>query len=46
MSQGLDRSGNPYNLDEVLADYMRRVDLGERIQQEAFIAAHTKGNTV
>lgn len=32
--------GNPADLDEVLADYMRRVDGGEHVDQQALVAAH------
>ena len=40
MHRELDSSGSPADLDEVLADYMRRVDRGEQVDQEALIAAH------
>jgi len=40
MRQELDSTGKPADLDEVLADYMRRVDRGEPVNREAFIAAH------
>ena len=40
MHRELDSDGNRADLDEVLADYMRRVDRGEQVDQEALIAAH------
>jgi tetratricopeptide (TPR) repeat protein len=40
MSRELDSNGRAVELDEVLVDYMRRVDRGEPVDREALIAAH------
>ena len=40
MHRELDSDADGADLDEVLADYMRRVDRGEQVDQEALIAAH------
>ena len=40
MSGDLDNDRSRENLDRLLADYMRRIDRGEQVDQEALIAAH------
>jgi serine/threonine protein kinase len=40
MRQESDSDGRASALDAVLADYLRRVDRGEKVDQAAFIAAH------
>ena len=40
MHREFDSDVNRADLDEVLADYMRRVDRGEPVNQQALIAAH------
>ena len=40
MGQMPDSDGHNADLDQVLADYMSRVDRGEQVNQGAFIAAH------
>jgi hypothetical protein len=39
MSRELDSDGRAVKLDEVLVDYMRRVDRGEPVDQEALIVS-------
>ncbi len=40
MRRELDSDGSPADLDAVLADYMRRADRGEPVDQQALFAAH------
>lgn len=40
MQREPDNSGRPAGLDAALAEFMRRMDAGEKIDQEKFIASH------
>jgi tRNA A-37 threonylcarbamoyl transferase component Bud32 len=42
MDQSTGNSGNSHDLNEVLADFMRRLDRGDRIDPEMFIASHPR----